>query len=183
MQIEKKAGDNQENRRWYGRWRDALWLAAFVLLAVVIIERHSFAAPAEVDVASLYLQQLDGTPLAADTLKGKPVVLNFWAPWCPPCRLELPWLERLHKENPNLLVLGVEDDTDEYANAIDLARRVGLSYSLVRSSESLHRRVGQVHSLPTTLFISRSGHVVHAVSGMVPEPLMRHFAADAEKAP
>ena len=80
-----------------------------------------------------------------------------------------------------LLVLGVEDDPDEYGNGLDLARRKAITYPLVRSSQALHQKLGSISTLPTTLFISRSGRVVHAVTGALPEGVLRRFARDAQE--
>lgn len=128
-------------------------------------------------------QRLDGSPMPRQTLAGKAVVLNFWAPWCPPCRVEMPWLDHLQKNDPAIVVLGVEYDSDEYANAAEFAQRKAITYPLVRSSAVLQQKLDAIHILPTTLFISRSGRVVHAVTGALPEAVLRHFAQDAEKTP
>lgn len=154
-----------------------------IAAAIVIVARlHRFAAPGDVQVAGISFQSLDGSPFSTQPLQGKAVLLNFWAPWCPPCRAEMPWLDDLQKSDPNIVVLGVEDDPDEYANGLKLARAKGLTYSLVRSSPALHQRLGTISVLPTTLFLSRSGRVVHAFTGAIPEVLMHRFARDAEQA-
>lgn len=167
-------------KKWVSRVFSLLLIAA----AVAIIARlHTFSAPDQLEVADLSFERLDGTPLPHEVLQGRAVVLNFWAPWCPPCRVEMPWLEDLQRSNPGIVVLGVEDDPDEYANAMNLAARKAITYPLVRSSQALHQKLGDISTLPTTLFISRSGHVVHAVTGALPEPVMRRFAHDAQQAP
>ncbi|MFP5235768.1 MAG: TlpA family protein disulfide reductase [Acidobacteriota bacterium] len=144
---------------------------------------RTFSAPAQLNLQATEFQRLDGSALPAQALEGKAVVLNFWAPWCPPCRVEMPWLDDLQKTEPGVVVLGVEDDPDEYAHAMDFARRKAITYPLVRFAPDLDRKLGGIHTLPTTLFISRSGRVVHAVRGAIPEVVMRRFARDAEKAP
>lgn len=154
-----------------------------IALAIAIVARlHRFKAPPQIDVAGLSFQRLDGSPLPPQSLQGKAILLNFWAPWCPPCRAEMPWLNDLQKSDPNLVVLGVEDDPDEYANGMSLARSKAIAYPLVRSSEALHQRLGNISVLPTTLFLSRTGRVVHAYTGAIPEVLMRRFAHEAEQA-
>lgn len=172
---------NQPNRRkWLMRGVNLVLIAA----AIAIVARlHRFKAPSRIDVAGISFTSLDGSPLPPQVLQGKAVVLNFWAPWCPPCRAEMPWLNDLQKSEPNIVVLGVEDDPDEYANGLKLAHSKSITYPLVRSSQALHQRIGSISVLPTTLFLSRSGRVVHAYTGAIPEVVMRRFAHDTEQAP
>ena len=130
-------------------------------------------------MSSLALENLDGSPFPPQTTEGKSVLVNFWAPWCGPCRAEIPWLERLQVEHPELVVVGVEDDPDEFRNAGILAAQTRISYPLVRTSGAVRSVFGHVVLLPTTLYVSRSGKVVHTVSGVIPEALMTRFAKDA----
>lgn len=167
---------------WKTWMRRLAWLTLMCVVCCFVVWTHTYAGPRQIGLNDVFFQRLDGTPEPADFTKNKAVVLNFWAPWCPPCRAEMPWLQHLHQANPGILVLGVEDDPDEYANALDLAAHTGITYPLVRSSQTLHRRLGDIRILPTTLFISRSGRVVHAVRGALPEPLMQRFARDAQAA-
>jgi len=162
-----------------------LWLKRLPAIAFLIfaswfyLRTISYSAPKHVEISSLALQNLDGSPLPPQTTQGKAILLNFWAPWCSPCRAELPWLQRLQLEHPELAVIGIEDDPDEYRNARVLAARTGISYPLVQTSRSVRSTLGHVVELPTTLYISRSGRVLHTVSGVIPETLMARFANDA----
>ena len=165
-------------KKWLTRGLNVLLIA----VAIAIVARmHRFAAPPRLELAGVSFERLDGSPQPQQTLQGKAVVLNFWAPWCPPCRAEMPWLNDLQKSDPKIVVLGVEDDPDEYDNGMNLARSKAIAYPLVRSSQALHQKLGRISTLPTTLFLSRSGRVVHAVTGALPEVLMSRFARDAEQ--
>lgn len=130
-------------------------------------------------MSEVALENLDGSLLSPQTTEGKAVLVNFWAPWCGPCRSEMPWLERLRTEYPEIVVIGVEDDPDQYRNAGILAEQTGIHYPLVRASGSVRSTFGQVVLLPTTLYISRSGKVLHTLNGVVPEALMIRYAEDA----
>ncbi len=162
-----------------------LWLkrlpaiAFFALAAWFYLRTISYSPPKHVEISDLALQTLDGLPLPSQTTQGKAILLNFWAPWCSPCRAELPWLQRLQLEHPELEVIGIEDDPNEYQNAKVLAARSGISYPLVQTSKSVRSTLGHVVELPTTLYISRSGRVLHTVSGIIPESLMLRYANDA----
>jgi thiol-disulfide isomerase/thioredoxin len=161
-------------------WQKRLPALAFLLIAAWFYYRTiSYRGPSHVDLSSLTLQNLDGSLLPPKTTQGKPIVLNFWAPWCGPCRTEMPWLQRLQTDHPDLAVIGIEDDPDEYAASMALAARTNLTYTLIRASQPVRSTFGHVVMLPTTLYISRSGKVLHSISGIIPETLMRHYANDA----
>lgn len=161
------------------KWSRLLPAVAFLSAALFTFYRsQSYHAPARVNLAALELQRLDGARVDATHLRGRPVVLNFWAPWCPPCRLEMPWLQDLQNRHPEILVLGVEADPAEYANGVILAADKHISFPLLRMTDSLRGAVGETGTLPTTLYIDSSGKVVHSISGAVPEPLMLKFAKD-----
>jgi thiol-disulfide isomerase/thioredoxin len=162
------------------RWLKRLPAILFLVVAAWYYSRTvAYTAPSHVQFSTLPLQNLDDSPLPPQTTAGKAVVLNFWAPWCGPCRAEIPWLQRLQAQHSDLAVIGVEDDPDEYRNAGILAAQTGISYSLVQASQSVHATFGHVVMLPTTLYITRSGKVLHAVSGVIPEALMDRYANDA----
>ena len=161
-------------------WQRHLPMLFFLGLAsFVFLESQVYFAPRSVDVRGLNLRSLDDAPVQASALQGKAVVLNFWAPWCGPCREEMPWLEDLQKTHPEAAVVGIEDDPDEYPAALALARQLNLTYALVRASEPVRKKFGHVAALPTTVYLSRSGKVVHTARGVVPESVMRHYLEDA----
>jgi len=129
---------------------------------------------------SFSLTTLDGTTIPDENIKGQAVVLNFWAPWCPPCKMEIPWLQRLQNENiGKLRVIGVVADEGQYDNAAAYMKTKGITYLLARDSLSLQNAFGDTSTLPTTFYISSSGHVVHMVSGLVPEYMIHKYASDA----
>lgn len=164
----------------FDTWMTRLLPVLFLAFAAWFYSRTvAYTAPRQVQFSTLPLQNLDGSPLPPETTQGKAVIVNFWAPWCGPCRSEIPWLQRLQAEHPDLAVIGIEDDPDEFRNAGILATQTGISYPLVRTSKPVRDTFGHVVMLPTTLYISRSGKVLHTVSGVIPEALMKRFANDA----
>jgi len=162
------------------KWLGRIPAIVFLLVAVWFYRRTTaYSAPNHVELSSLELTGLDGVRIPAEKLQGKAVLINFWAPWCGPCRHEIPWLERLQAEHPELVVVGIEDDPEVYTDAALLARSEAISYPLARNSVAVRATFGHVVELPTTLYISRSGKVLHTVSGLIPEMLMNHYAKDA----
>jgi thiol-disulfide isomerase/thioredoxin len=111
------------------------------------------------------LPDLDGAPQQFNQWKGKVVLLNFWAPWCPPCRAEVPALvelSELHGDD-GVVVVGVTLDTRENAqNFVDFN---GVEYPVLIAEEEgieLGRRFGnKVGALPYSVFIDREGRIRH----------------------
>ena len=155
----------------------------FVAVLAMLGHRMIPAKPIESSkgaALSYSLTALDGTTIPNEDIKGQAVVLNFWAPWCPPCKMEIPWLQRLQNDNiGKLRVIGVVADDGQYDNAAAYMKAKGITYLLARDSSSLQNAFGDTSSLPTTFYISPSGHVVHMVSGLVPEYMIHQYASDA----
>ena len=154
-----------------------LWLAAILYYRFV---PGRAAAPTAANAKVITLTGLDGKPIAPEMYKGKAMVVNFWAPWCPPCRLEIPWLQRLQQESGGrLVVVGVVADAREYARAEAMMKQKGVTYLLAQDSQELDRTFGSPAALPTSFYLTPSAHVAHTVSGIVPEYMMRRYAKDA----
>ena len=102
------------------------------------------------------------------SLKGKVVVLNYWASWCPPCRGESPVLERWHRRIAprNATVLGI-DVLDVNSDARAFARRYGLTYPSVRDGDGGTRKSFGVNGQPETIVIDRRGRVATTFRGPV----------------
>jgi thiol-disulfide isomerase/thioredoxin len=162
------------------RWRKHLPAVFFLgIVSYIFLRSHVYFAPRTVDLATLDLHSLEGRPVPSSVFQGKPLVLNFWAPWCPPCREEIPRLEHLQQQNPNVAVIGLEDDSNAVQQSLDLVRKSPIAYTLVLPSRTLSAKFGQVTGLPTTLYISASGKVIHTATGIVPESVMQHYLSDA----
>ena len=101
-----------------------------------------------------------GGKVSLASLRGKAVVVNFWASWCAPCKREAPALERSWKQHSGegLVVLGI-DANDVSGDARHFARKLGLTYPLVHAPTSIWDDWG-VTGVPETFFVDRRGHLV-----------------------
>ena len=120
------------------------------------------------------LQTLDGQPLSLSDLRGKPVVLNFWATWCPPCRAEMPELQAASEAYAagGVIVLGVnQDGTADEVRAYQT--ELGLSFPVVLDSAYDAVKVYQINSLPTTFFIDRDGVIRDSVVGQMNAAMLK----------
>ncbi|MYC94191.1 MAG: TlpA family protein disulfide reductase [Caldilineaceae bacterium SB0661_bin_32] len=100
----------------------------------------------------------DGRGADLASLQGRPVVLNFWATWCGPCRAEMPDLVALHESDPDLVVLEV--NVGEELPAVEkFAAEFGMNMTVVLDQEDLIRRAYEVRNMPTTVFIRADGTI------------------------
>jgi len=111
------------------------------------------------------LETLDGRELALSDFRGKPVVMNFWASWCVPCRLEMPILSSAaQRYRDRVQFLGVNVlDRPEQARAF--VRKLGMTFPSVRDEDGEVLARYRVVGLPTTVFITRSGRVLEVHAG------------------
>jgi cytochrome c biogenesis protein CcmG/thiol:disulfide interchange protein DsbE len=112
-------------------------------------------------------------------LRGTPLVLNFWASWCDPCRAEAKVLEAAWKQQSGVLFLGL-DVQDAREDARDFIDQFGLTFPHVRDPGNDTQRAWGVTGLPETYFIDAQGRVVGHVIGTVDEAMLREGVAAAE---
>lgn len=112
---------------------------------------------------------LDGQTWDITQYKGKVVIVNFWATWCPPCRAETPALVRISQElKPvGLEVLGVSMDQAANSKILEFSREYKIPYLLARGAEMREYSLGI--ALPTTLIYDRNGNLAMTVEGAIHE--------------
>jgi len=125
------------------------------------------------DAPDFNLRLLDGggKTMKLSDLRGKAVLVNFWATWCGPCKIEMPWLVDLQKKyGPDgFVILGVAmDDSGDQAIS-DFAKEMKVNYPVLLGTESVGQLYGGVEGLPTSFFVDRSGKVVDRQFGLVSE--------------
>ena len=104
---------------------------------------------------------------------GKPVVLNFWASWCAPCRVEMPSLQEASvKYNGRVAILGVNQG-EELPTILEFGREFNVSYPLLADPTSDVTRLYEVNNLPTTIFIDQNGVVRRVVLGILSEAVLQ----------
>jgi thiol-disulfide isomerase/thioredoxin len=115
------------------------------------------------------LATLDGKKMKLSELKGKAVLLNFWATWCGPCKIEMPWFVELQNQYgpQGLTIVGVAMDDSPNDKIAEFAKEMGVNYPILRGKEAVGDAYGGVLGLPTTFFIGRDGKIVDQAAGLV----------------
>jgi thiol-disulfide isomerase/thioredoxin len=124
---------------------------------------------------------LDGKKVSLAQFKGHPVVINFWATWCGPCKLEMPWFEAINgKYRPQgLVILGLSQDEGTAREKIAAAvKKLGVSYQILLPDESVAKAYGGVDYLPETFYVDAKGRVVDQTAGAATQ---EQIEADVQK--
>jgi peroxiredoxin len=132
------------------------------------------------------LKTLDGKAVKLSSFRGKAVLLNFWATWCGPCKIETPWIVDLSKryQSQGLEVVGVS--MDDASNGDDIAKFVkemDINYTIVQGTEAVGDAYGGVGVLPVTYYIDRNGKIVSTVIGIKSQSDMEDDIKKALAAP
>ena len=118
--------------------------------------------------AGFELKDISGKTHRLSDYRGKWVLVNFWATWCPPCLNELPELVSLHSahKDSDLVVIGVALDSTR-ASVIEFARKEKISYPLVLGDHRMAAQIGEVEALPTSFLYAPDGRQVASQAGEV----------------
>ena len=118
------------------------------------------------------LTSLSGDTISMKDLRGKVVLLNFWATWCGPCRMEIPGLVQLQSRYGarGLRVIGMDEISEDNANAVRrFYREFQLNYPVVLASDSVGNLYGGITGTPTSILIGRDGRIYAEYVGLVNE--------------
>jgi thiol-disulfide isomerase/thioredoxin len=127
------------------------------------------------------LVDLSGKKVSLSQFRGHPVIVNFWATWCGPCKLEMPWFEEMNQKykGQGLVILGLSQDegtsTDEIATAV---KKIGVTYTILQPDESVPKLYGGVDYLPETFYVDTKGKIVDQTAGA---PTRDEIEADIHK--
>ncbi|MDZ7779431.1 MAG: TlpA disulfide reductase family protein [Gemmatimonadota bacterium] len=118
---------------------------------------------------------LDGDTIRAAELEGRVVVVNFWATWCGPCRLEMPSLQSLHEDRADdgVVVVGLSTDAGSERPIREYVDERGITFPIARATAEQRRAFGGIAGIPTTFLIDRNGVLRHRVVGYFTPPALR----------
>jgi peroxiredoxin len=123
------------------------------------------------------LKTLAGDTVKLSDLKGKKVMLNFWATWCPPCKAEMPAMEEFHKEaGDEVVILAV--NIDPHLDVKAFVDENGITFPIPLDAEDKVNETYQVLSIPTTYFIDSKGNIGNKYIGAMNLDAMKQYTKD-----
>jgi thiol-disulfide isomerase/thioredoxin len=157
----------------------ALVVVAFVIALGIYVGYHKARRPSAA-LASLgshitsgpapdfALESIDGKTMHLSDLRGKAVLLNFWATWCGPCKIEMPWfVEFQNQYGPQgLQIVGVAMDDASKEDIGKFAKDMGVNYPILIGKEAVGDAYGGVPALPESFLIGRDGKLVDKIVGL-----------------
>jgi cytochrome c biogenesis protein CcmG/thiol:disulfide interchange protein DsbE len=123
-------------------------------------------------------KDLDGQDVPLSQYKGKVVLVNFWATWCEPCQIEIPWLIEMQQKysSKGFTILGVDVD-DEGSNVVSAytakerfnvnGQKLPVNYPILRGNDAVADKFGGLLGYPTSFLISRDGKIVKKTQGLI----------------
>lgn len=115
------------------------------------------------------LPTTDGKTLKLSDLKGKVVILDFWATWCPPCRKGIPDLVELKEKygSKGVEIIGISVDTETKPEVVPFIKEYEINYPVVYGNMNVYQQYGGIRAIPTSFIIDKEGKIVASYEGLI----------------
>ncbi len=150
-----------------------------LVLSLLVLLGSSASAAAE--PADFTLSDLDGNPVSLSDYRGRWVVVNFWASWCPPCIRELPELVSYQTNNPEVRVLGINFEESTAEEAREFLSPFAINFPNLKVGTTPLEPFEPLEGLPTTAIVSPSGRIVERHMGPVTAAHLERLVGDLRK--
>jgi thiol-disulfide isomerase/thioredoxin len=126
------------------------------------------------------VRTLEGKPLRLSDLRKRPVIVDFWATWCGPCRASMPHLSAMQTRygKQGLAVIGLSVDEQGPQRVKAFATKLGVRFTLAMANDEVLDAYGPIRSIPTTFFINREGQIVRRVVGYIDDDTMEDYVKE-----
>ena len=124
-----------------------------------------------------------GKKLTLSSYKGKWVLINFWATWCPPCLKEIPDLVSLYESRKDVMVIGIAMDYQDPKTVLKFADSLSISYPIVFGDKKIAAQIGPVSMLPTTYLFNPAGQPAAYKIGLISRESLEEFMRENSSNP
>lgn len=147
------------------------WALGLALLAGCAAPVQTESEPGGGPLPEFSLHDMDGDVHTRADLEGKVTLINFWATWCGPCKIEMPWFVEFQRDykDRGFTVLAISLDEGGWDPVRAFAERMNFNFPVVLGDDAVSEDFGGIYVLPTTLLVDRSGDVVVRHQGLVPK--------------
>jgi peroxiredoxin len=149
------------------RWAFPFGILLIALGAALYYQQHQAQERAGFPAPDFTLRDLSGQAHRLADFRGKVVFLNIWATWCPPCRMEMPSMERLYRrlQGKDFVMLAVSEDEDGYRTVQPFVEQMGLTFPVLLDEKGIVPQRYGVTGYPETFVIDRDGEVIQHTIG------------------
>ncbi len=142
------------------------FLAAVVVTTAILAGCTDRGGKSDARAADFSLQDMGGKNVKLSDYKGKVVLLDFWATWCPPCRASIPGLEKIHKtyKDKGLVILAVSLDEGGWDEVKSFIADSGITYTVLKGTDDVSEQY-QVRSIPMILILDKEGRITKRYLG------------------
>ncbi|MBI5634543.1 MAG: TlpA family protein disulfide reductase [Nitrospirae bacterium] len=157
-------------------------VAAMLLVFLMLENKNAFSGTSLLvnDVAPDFsLKDLQGEKVSLSDLKGKVVLINFWASWCPQCRNEIPGFQKMYEahRDKGFSIIGIALD-DVTPSSV---KQLKLTYPIVRTNDKLVKDYGGIKAIPTSFLVGRNGRIIKKIKGEYLEDILKTDLENALK--